>query len=81
MADQTQGKPRRSIGLPAVGAGLALAGAFGAYLLAAGLQDEADAPLNTSKVEDFQRGQANAGQLSFETPKPAHFFTAFFYLC
>lgn len=70
MADQTQGKPRRSIGLPAVGTGLAIAGAFGAYLLAAGLQDEVDTPLNTSKVEDFQRGQAITGQLSFETPKP-----------
>jgi len=70
MADQTQGKSRRSIGLPAIGAGLAIAGAFGAYLLAAGLQDEENAPLNTSKVEDFQRGQPNTGRLSFETPKP-----------
>lgn len=70
MADQTQGKPRRSIGLPAVGAGLALAGAFGAYLLAAGLQDDQNVPLNTSKVEDFQRGQAHDNRLRFETPQP-----------
>lgn len=70
MADQTQGKPRRSIGLPAVGAGLALAGAFGAYLLAAGRQDDQNAPLNTSKVEDFQRGQAHDSRLRFETPQP-----------
>ena len=70
MADQTQGKSRRSIGLPAIGAGLAIAGAFGAYLLAAGLQDEENAPLNTSKVEDFQRGQAHDNRLRFETPQP-----------
>ena len=70
MAGQTQGKPRRSIGLPAVGAGLALAGAFGAYLLAAGRQDDQNAPLNTSKVEDFQRGQAHDSRLRFETPQP-----------
>ncbi|WP_342586089.1 TrbI/VirB10 family protein [Leisingera sp. ANG-M1] len=70
MQGKPQAAPRRRTGLPAIGAGLAVAGAFAAYLLAADLQGDAEKPLSTSEVEDFQKGQANGGRLNFEAPEP-----------
>ena len=70
MQSRPQAATQRRIGLPAVGAGLAIAGAFAAYLLAADLQGEAEKPLSTSEVEDFQKGQADGGRLNFVVPEP-----------
>jgi len=70
MEEETRGRPRRGVGLPMVGGGLAVVGALGAYLLAANMQGEAAKPLNTSDVEEFQRGPTNGERLVLEAPKP-----------
>lgn len=70
MEEQNQPKSRRGFGLPAVGLGVAIIGALGAYLMAASLQSETATTLNTSDVQDFQSGQANGGRLTFETSEP-----------
>lgn len=70
MEEQTRGKSRRGIGLPVLGGTLAVAGALGAYLLAVNVQGETADPLNTSEVEEFQRGPGNAGRLTFAAPEP-----------
>jgi len=67
MEEQTKAKPRRGIGLPALGGTLAVAGALGAYFLAVNVQGETADPLNTSEVEEFQRGPSHAGRLTFAT--------------
>lgn len=70
MEEETRGKPRRKVGLPMVGGGLAVVGALGAYLLAANMQGGAANPLSTSDVEEFQRGPNNGGRLVLEAPEP-----------
>jgi len=70
MEEQNHPKPRRGFGLPAVGVGVTITGALGAYLMASNLQGEVAAPLSTSEVQDFQAGQADGGRLTFETPEP-----------
>lgn len=70
MEEETRGRPRRNVGLPIIGGGLAVVGALGAYLLAANMQGEAAKPLNTSDVEEFQRGPTNGERLVLETPEP-----------
>lgn len=70
MEEQNQGGRRRGIGLPVMGGGLAVACAFGAYLLVANMQGETESPLDTSEVEEFQRGGANGGRLTLEHPEP-----------
>lgn len=70
MEDQNRPKKRRSIGLPVLAGALALGGALGAYVLAANMQQVSTPPLDTSDVQDFQRGQGTGDRLTFETPEP-----------
>jgi len=70
MENQSQSPKRRGIGLPAAGIALAVVGAFGAYLVAASAQQETGTLLDTSDVEEFQRGQNDGSHLAFEPPEP-----------
>lgn len=65
----TSGRPRR-VGLPLLGGGLALACAFGAYVLASTMQSEPGRALDSSEAEEFQRGGNNGGRLTLERPEP-----------
>lgn len=70
MEDQNQDKRRVRLGLPLVGGALTLAGALSAYFLAANVQSQTQTPLDTSKVEEFQRGQTAGDRLTLARPEP-----------
>ncbi len=70
MEDQNQDKRRVRLGLPLVGGALTLAGALGAYFLAANVQSQTQTPLDTSKVEEFQSGSTIGDRLTLARPEP-----------